>query len=228
MSDAAERLTELQTAVVEAQHAERDLLAQAQAAQTRAQGLGQELAALPADQFDDTGKPKAKTQAATLAAELAGLKHPPVSWQQRTAAARTRVATAKREVARHRARHGEELILMRETEAVTRRDTLLAKAADLATELREFRAFENHIGDLLNVISGLDHHDMPNMGSIDELQTALQRFSGDVPVPLPRSMYHQEGQAQPRVRTDDGWISRAHRESSQEQQRHAARNPPAA
>jgi hypothetical protein len=71
MSDAAVRLAELQAAVIEAQHAERELSAQAQAAKVRITSLEQEIAALPAHQFDETNKPRPKTDAAKLAAELA-------------------------------------------------------------------------------------------------------------------------------------------------------------
>jgi hypothetical protein len=224
MSDTAERLAELQVAVVEAQQAERELSAEAQAAQAQAKALEQQLAALPADQFDETGKPLAKTEAAKLAAELAGFKHPPVSWQQRTAAASNRVATAKRAVVRHRARHGEQLIMDREHEAIAIRDALLTKVEDLKDAARAYSRFHTETGNLLNGITGLDHADMPNATSVDQLLRTLNRFSGDVPIPLPRSMYPQEGQQQPRVRTDSGWISKANWESSQEQERQAARD----
>ena len=222
---ALDRLAELQAAVVEAQSAEREVKAQAQAVQAQIVALERQLTTLPSDQFDAAQQPKPKTEAAKLATDLTQLKHPPVSWNQRTAAARKRVEEAKRGVVRHRARHGEELILMRETEAIAKRDAVLAKVDELRSALRDFATFEAEIGNLLNLIAGMDHHDLPSITSVDELQKALRRFTGDLPIPLPRSMFAQEGQQQPRVRTANGWISRANAESSAIQERNRAEDP---
>ena len=119
----------------------------------------------------------------------------------------------------------EEVIMTKESEAIAKRDTVVEKVGELKAALRDYSAFREDIGDLLNGITGLDYRDLPNTAAVDEMQKALRRFSGDVPVPLPRSMFPQEGQQQPRVRTPGGWVSRANYESSQAMERKRAEDP---
>ena len=87
--------------------------------------------------------------------------------------------------------------MQREAEAVAMRDGLLAKVEELEDELRAYSRFHTETGTLLNAITGLDHRDMPNATAVDQLQRTLNGFSGDVPVPLPRSMYPRKASSSP-------------------------------
>jgi hypothetical protein len=90
--DPGAQLAQLEAAVSAAEQAERDLDAQARQARTELDAVAAELAALPPDQFDQTGHPKPKSQAARLAGQLDKLKAPPVAWKSAPSTRATRPA----------------------------------------------------------------------------------------------------------------------------------------
>lgn len=201
--------TRLTTELENAHRAERDLIDKEATAKADLQRLERELAELAntqPDQFDGSGKPKAKSEAAKVAATVEALRTPAAPWAARRQVAEERTRQARNKLANFENENFEEIVAEFEPEARQVVEDIRALLTDLLDATNRHSKISQECTRLTIPVRGLDGQDMPMAGAVSEIrQAALRALDQDIPLPLPRSLY-PEGSLPPKVKTRGGWV----------------------
>lgn len=199
-------LAELEATLRDAQTRERELAEQQRTANLRAQALEAELVALtesdPA-QFDPDGIPKAKSEAAKLAASVQTLRSPAVAWSSRQEIAKDQ--TRKAGIALHAFVGAEHRALADDLVPEARASVAALESAlhSLIEACNRVTAIDQQFTRLLISVQGLDGSDLTSTDPVAAIaRFANQALDKGVSAPLPRSLY-PENDNPPRILNAD-------------------------
>jgi hypothetical protein len=218
---ATQRRVDLDAAVDSAKVEERRIRDHRQDAEQRAQRLRAELAARLPVEFDDTGAPVAKTEAARLAGELAATTG--TLWADRIRAAEQRTRTARLARDRHTADNIRQLVAEAEPDARAAVDDFHAAVEQVDKAIVKLIRMVGAWSPLISTVPGLDPRtELATYDDLNGLRRLLRPYRADLPLPLPKSIATPEGQQPPRVLYRGGWVSPGNASSSEEQERQNA------